>query len=43
MQQNLILESRFKEASRSIPLEYHIELTMHSYDVANMPIFEELS
>ena len=28
---------------RSIPLEYHIELTMHSYDVGNMVVFEELS
>lgn len=43
MAQNPILESKFKEAIKSIPLEYHIELCMHAYDIGNMPIFEELS
>lgn len=28
-----IEKSRFKEATKSIPLEYHIELCMHAYDV----------
>ena len=32
-----------KEASRAIPLEHHLELTFHAYDVNNMAIFEELS
>ena len=40
---NPILESRFKDAVKSIPLEYHVELCLHAYDVANLPIFEELS
>jgi len=38
-----IEKKRFKEASNSIPLEYHIELCMHAYDVGNMILFEDLS
>jgi hypothetical protein len=26
-----------------LPLEYHIELCMHAYDVGNIALFEELS
>jgi hypothetical protein len=27
----------------SIPLEYHVELAHHAYDVANYKLFEEIS
>jgi len=38
-----IEKTRFKEACKCIPLEYHIELCMHAYDVGNMTLFEDLS
>ena len=40
---NSIKEKNWKNASESIPLEFHIELVIHAYDINNSKIFEDLS
>ena len=40
---SLVQEKAFLVASESFPLEYHIELVRHAFDVGNSAAFEELS
>lgn len=39
----LIKEKDWRQSSMNVPLEYHIELAHHAYDVNNMKLFEEIS
>ena len=40
---NYIPEQKWKKASRNFPLEFHLELIKHAYDIQNMKAFEDLS